>query len=194
MFNTGYLTTKDRELEKVLWALAPTWTGDAASLALEAMQQAGQGDLTGDEDGLSMARILADAVLQECRPGREYYPDPADCITRERPNPRISTLTQAQAGAMTGWEFMKAVGIMDPVYRSWQHNKIEDFQIDGKTWHAYTTRGRGRYSGVTYVHLYTDIQARIVNPDGTDTGQRADRVVHYRGNAGEKIGQFREVD
>jgi len=105
----------------------------------------------------------------------------------------ILDVTREQMAHMTGWDLMQAVGIMDKVYRSWHHNDVRDFALNGRTWHAYTTGGRGRHSHTTYVHVYREIQRRVVDPDGTDTGLRVDDVVHLRGKASAKIAEFQDV-
>jgi hypothetical protein len=79
--------------------------------------------------------------------------------------------------------------------RRWENNKEGTYQ-DGSpaTWHVYSTSGRGKQSRHTYVHLYRKGHARIVNEDGTPTGQRAPTVFHYRGKAQDKVGTYRAID
>jgi hypothetical protein len=105
-------------------------------------------------------------------------------------------LLRAQVEQMTGWELLTAVGIYDPEYRTWRNNEEHNFQDEtGQgTWHVYSTSGRGKQGRITYVHLYRNGKARIVNPDGTDTGQRIPTVYHYRGKAGDKVSAYREID
>jgi hypothetical protein len=107
------------------------------------------------------------------------------------------TLQRAQVGQMTGRELAKAIGIVDTrqgYYDTWRNNDPRSFQMEGHTWHAYTTRGRGKRSGTTYLHLYRTYQARVVDPDGNDTGMRVDDVIHYRGKAQDKVGTYRAID
>jgi hypothetical protein len=107
------------------------------------------------------------------------------------------TLQRGQVGQMTGRELAKAIGIIDTregYYDSWQNNDMRSFQMEQSTWHAYTTRGRGKRSGTTYLHLYKHVQLRVVDPDGKDTGMRVDDVVHYRGPWSAKIATYKQVD
>ena len=100
-------------------------------------------------------------------------------------------LAPAQVAQMTGWELLKLVGIMRN--NSWRDGDGADFRTGGHTWHVYTSTGRGRHRG-TYVHLWREVQRRIVLPDGTDTGSRVADVIHVRGKASERIGQMRAVE
>jgi hypothetical protein len=105
-------------------------------------------------------------------------------------------LTRAQVSTMTGWELLTAVGIYDPEYRTWRNNEERNFQDEtGQgTWRVYSTSGRGKQSRTTYVHLYRNGKARIVDSFGTDTGQRMPTVYHYRGKASDKISTYHEID
>lgn len=100
------------------------------------------------------------------------------------------TLDAAKVAQMTGWELLHVVGIMRD--RSWHDRDSADFTTGGRKWRVYTTRGRGRNNG-TYVHLWTEIERRVVLPDGTDTGSRVQDRIHYRGKASERIGALREA-
>jgi len=103
----------------------------------------------------------------------------------------VPVLDPAAVAKMTGWELLKLVGIMRD--SSWRDGDGADFRTGGHTWHVYTSTGRGKHRG-TYVHLWREIQRRIVLPDGTDTGSRVADVIHVRGKASERIGQMRAVD
>ena len=104
------------------------------------------------------------------------------------------TLDRAQVSKMTGMQLIKRVGILKD--GTWQHNDIatHSFVMERRTWHVYTTAGRGRQSGTTYVHMWRKTVLRIVDTDGVDTGGRVDDVVHYRGKMADKIGAFLRVD
>lgn len=104
------------------------------------------------------------------------------------------TLDRARVPNMTGWELMQAAGIYDPEQRTWQNNDPRSFSDTTRTWTVYSTSGRGRHNGTTYVHLLTKGTIRIVNPDGTPTGQSMPWTYHYRGRASERVGSFLEVD
>ena len=121
----------------------------------------------------------ADLILHKLRTGSDAPP----------PVPRN------QIVEMTGWTLMGRVGIYDPERRTWRNNDERTFQDDrDTTWHIYSTSGRGKHSGTTYVHLYRHGQMRIVNPDGTDTGDRVPTVYHYRGRAQDRLGTYDSID
>ena len=102
------------------------------------------------------------------------------------------TLDRTEVSKMTGMQLIKRVGILKN--STWRHHDERDFIMERRTWHVYTTAGRGRKSGTTYVHMWRKTVLRIVDTDGVDTGGRVDDVVHYRGKMADKIGAFLRVD
>jgi len=106
----------------------------------------------------------------------------------------IKTLKRADVAQMTGRDLLASVGIYDPELRTWRNDDLRTYHDERKTWTVYSTSGHGKRAGTTYVHLYTKGQARIVTPDGKDTGDRVEMVFHYRGKASDRVGTYREID
>ena len=71
------LATRDVELNRVFASLAPTWTGDAVSLAHLALYQTGQAGPTVNIELLEHATVLAREALSERVTQNEPEPDPA---------------------------------------------------------------------------------------------------------------------
>ena len=63
-----------------------------------------------------------------------------------------------------------------------------DLEIGGRKWRVYrsTCRGRG-----LRVNLWSQVQAPVLLPDGTDTGHRTLAAVHIRGDVGQRIMDYR---
>ena len=99
------------------------------------------------------------------------------------------TMTAQEGLQMTGRWLMKAVGILDK-YDSWRHNDHVSFKLNCVEWTAYTTAGRGKKSGITYLHIYRPVQVRVVDTDGRDTGMRVDDVKHLCGKASDPISSY----
>ena len=62
------------------------------------------------------------------------------------------TLTRQEIADMTGRKLIEAIGLIDK-YGGLCNNDHVSFVLNGTEWTAYTTRGRGRSSGTTYVHI-----------------------------------------
>ena len=102
------------------------------------------------------------------------------------------TLTRPEIAQMTGRKLIEAIGLIDK-YGGWCNNDHVPFVLNGTEWTAYTTRGRGRSSGTTYVHIYRKVQLRVVDPDGNDTGMRVDDYEHMRGKDSDTFAHYKDA-
>ena len=98
------------------------------------------------------------------------------------------TLDHAKVGKMTGWQLLELVGHDRTIGD--RHNA--SFSIGTYTWHVYITTARGRTKG-TYIHLWTQTEAKVVYPDGSDTGSRTTHYIHFRGTVGQRIEELEEI-
>ena len=103
----------------------------------------------------------------------------------------MTTLTLEQAGSMTGWDLWTHVSGKT----SFGQRESTTFQDQrGRKWSLWLTEGRGRQAAHCYAHLSAKTKRRVVTPDGQDTGDRIDDVIHYRGRAGQLVSTYRSVD
>lgn len=93
---------------------------------------------------------------------------------------------------MTGWELLEKLGLGDCGYELNTPAKFVTVQEPTRTWTAWATWGRGRNQG-TYVHFSAEFKVVILHPDGTREPSSLTDRVHYRGKAGNEIGEFKEV-
>lgn len=99
------------------------------------------------------------------------------------------TLDPARIGRMTGWQLLEVIGHDRTIGN--RHNA--GFSTGRRTWNVYITRARGRNRGI-YIHLWTEAEAKIVYPDGTDTGSRTTHYIHFRGKASQRIDELKQAD
>lgn len=109
------------------------------------------------------------------------------------------TVNIAKANTMTGYDLLKEAGIMEnsTIYPDrtaqfrFAYYPASGPPVEGKVWYVYTTSGRGKNRG-TYVHLLTHIVRKVVLPDGTDTGNRIEDVLHMRVKADRPLSEAKE--
>jgi len=100
------------------------------------------------------------------------------------------TLDARKVGDMTGHQLLELLGIIRN--GTWQDHDSADFTTGRHTWNVYTTTARGKQHG-TYIHLWTEIERRIVLQDGTDTGSRVKDCIHLRGKVNDKIRELQRA-
>jgi len=99
------------------------------------------------------------------------------------------TLTHQAIAEMTGRTLMSLIGLLDKD-GTWYNGNHVSFRLNGTEWTAYTTSGRGRLSGKTYLHIYRYVVCKVIDPDGKDTGGRVTDRDDMHGDINKQIQEW----
>jgi len=105
----------------------------------------------------------------------------------------VTFKTREELSTTTGFKLAETIGLIDSDWL-WQDNTPVDFELNGTVWTAYTTRGRGRNSRTTYLHISRNVKRRIVDPEGNDIGLRLDDSDHMRGKLHDSLKTYKWVN